>query len=157
AFRLCRLCAHPEVGFDAHSRPSAEHVGDRCARAQGRQCVGHPGAHALRGHLVPGDRGHRRRAQAIAGRAGRNHQRTPSLTKSLASTKSGPTHRYWRSSKNEGFLPSILCPMNWAIHASTNTATDTGNSALPSCWTTTTVSRETAAIVARKTHEPSRA
>ncbi|MDB5752204.1 MAG: hypothetical protein JWP65_2625 [Ramlibacter sp.] len=28
-----------------------------------------------------------------------------------------PTQRYCKSSKNEGFLPCILWPRNWAIQA----------------------------------------
>ena len=29
----------------------------------------------------------------------------------------GPISKNWMSSKNDGFLPSILCPMNCPIHA----------------------------------------
>ena len=45
----------------------------------------------------------------------------PSRVYSLRSVHIGPTSRYTRSVKKLGRLPSTLWPMNWPIHATTNT------------------------------------
>ena len=40
------------------------------------------------------------------------------------SSHAGPINRNWRSSIKDGFLPSILCPINCPIHAITNIITE---------------------------------
>ncbi|MNS79859.1 hypothetical protein D3C72_1135230 [compost metagenome] len=61
------------------------------------------------------------------------------------------------SSKNDGFLPSILWPTNWKIHAATKIAADTGATAVPIACTATSASTVSASIVMRKAGERSRA
>ena len=39
-------------------------------------------------------------------------------------SQAGPISKNWMSLKNDGFLPSILCPTNCPIHANKNTKMD---------------------------------
>ena len=49
------------------------------------------------------------------------------------SNQAGPMSRNCKSSKKEGFLPSILCPINCPIQANTNTAIEIYNKGSPAC------------------------